>query len=535
MSAGAAPIALSADLAETWRPRVNPWVVTLTVMLTTFMEVLDGTIANVALPHIASNLSASVDEATWVLTSYLVSNAIVLPMSGWFSSLFGRKRFYMACVVLFTVGSLVCGMAPSLGWLVFCRVLQGAGGGALQPTSQAILVESFPRSKQGMAMAAYGMGVVLAPIIGPTLGGWITDNYTWRWIFFINIPVGVLSLLLTSALVDDPPYFVRTDLRALRIDYLGIGLLTVGLGFLQLVLDKGQREDWFESRFITAAAVVAGVSLAAVFFWELRTREPVTDVRLLRDHNFLLANLLMFMLGFVLYSSTMLLPVFLQTLMGYTALLSGLVLSPGGLVTLIMLPLAGFLLPRVGPRWLVATGLLTGGLSLFAMAGFNLDIDYRTAVIARMVQTFGLAFLFVPINAAAFVSIPREKMSNATGIINLARNIGGSAGIAFVTTLLARRTQFHQNVLVGHLTPYDSPYAALVTGAGQFLAGKGSDAVHAAHQAQGVAYALVQRQAAVLAFIDNFWILGVMFLALVPLALALKSPPRGERPPALAA
>jgi DHA2 family multidrug resistance protein len=524
MSAGAGQLA-AAELAEAWRPPISPWIITMTVMLATFMEVLDGTIANVALPHIASNLSASVDEATWVLTSYLVSNAIVLPLSGWFSSLFGRKPFYMTCVAIFTLGSLACGLAPSLGWLVFFRVLQGVGGGALQPVSQAILVESFSLRKQGMAMAAYGMGVVVAPIIGPTLGGWITDNYTWRWIFFINLPVGILSLILTSALVQDPPYLVRKSLKTLRIDYIGLGLLAVGLGFLQVVLDKGQRDDWFSSNFILMFAVISGVCLVAVVVWELRAKDPIVDLRLLKDRNFLFTNIMMFTLGFVLYSSTMLIPVFLQTMLGYTALLSGLVLSPGALVTLTMLPLAGFLLPRVGPKWLIAMGLVSGGLSLFYMSGFNLQLDYHTAMMARMYQSFGLAFMFVPISAAAFSYIPKAKTSNATGIINLARNIGGSAGIAFVTTMLARRQQFHQNILVDHVTSSDTGFLAFFYGAARFLTGQGSSPTHAADQAHGLAYLLVQQQAAMLSFIDNFWLLGVIFLSLLPLALLLKKQP----------
>jgi MFS transporter, DHA2 family, multidrug resistance protein len=526
MSAGGASLAPPADLAETWRPRVNPWIITMTVMLTTFMEVLDGTIANVALPHIASNLSASVDEATWVLTSYLVSNAIVLPLSGWFASIFGRKRFYMACVVLFTVGSLMCALAPSLGWLVFFRICQGAGGGALQPTSQAILVESFPRAKQGLAMAAYGMGVVVAPIVGPTLGGWITDNYTWRWIFFINIPVGLISLLLTSALVEDPPFFIRKSIRSLRIDYIGLGLLAVGLGALQVVLDKGEREDWFGSSFIVTFAVIAGVCLVAVIFWEWWVREPVVDLHLLKDRNFLVSNVLMFTLGFVLYASTMLVPVFLQTLLGYTAFMSGLVLTPGAICILILLPISGMLLPKVGPRWLVALGLTSGGLALiFLLAPLNLQTDFRTITTARAFQTAGLAFLFVPINAAAFMYISKSKMSNATGIINLARNIGGSAGIAFVTTMLQRRSQFHQSVLVAHATPYDTGYAAAVHGAGQFLYTQGSSPTLAADQAQGLVYLSIQQQAGMLSFIDNFWLLGVIFLALIPMALLLKRGP----------
>jgi DHA2 family multidrug resistance protein len=525
MSAGAGQAALAASAELTWTPRVNPWIVTMVVMLTTFMEVLDGAIANVALPHIASSLAVSVDEATWVLTSYLVSNAIILPISGWFASIFGRKNFYMACVAIFTVSSLFCALATSLEMLVILRVIQGVGGGALQPTSQAILFESHPPKHQGLAMAAYGMGVVVAPVIGPTLGGWITDTYTWRWIFLINIPVGIISLLLTSALVDDPPYLVRRSWRVLRVDYIGLGLLAAGLGFLQVVLDKGQRDDWFGSPFIVACTVTFAVALVAAFFWELWTKDPVVDLRLLKDRNFFLANVLMFMLGFVLYGSTVLIPVFLQTLMGYTALQSGLALSPGGLVTMVMLPIAGVLLPRVGPRWLIAVGLLTGGLSLFYMAGWDLQIDYPTAAMGRIYQAFGLAFLFVPINAAAFTFIPRPKLQNATGIVNLARNIGGSAGVAFVTTWLARRAQFHQNALVGHLTPYDAGFLAFQQGAGGFLVGRGSDPSQAADQALGLAYGLVQQQSGMLAFIDTFWILGVFFLLLIPLALVLRTPP----------
>ncbi|MGH9357264.1 MAG: DHA2 family efflux MFS transporter permease subunit, partial [Terriglobia bacterium] len=323
---------------------INPWIIACTVMLATFMEVLDTSIANVALPHIAGNLSASVDESTWVLTSYLVSNAIVLPLTGWFSTLFGRKRFYMGCVAIFTVSSFLCGLAPNLGVLVVLRVIQGAGGGGLQPVSQAILVESFEQEQQGMAMAVYGMGVVVAPIIGPTLGGWITDSYSWRWIFFINIPVGIIALLLTSTLIKDPPYLIRKGLKdGLKIDFIGLGLLSVGLGFLQIMLDKGQTDDWFGSPFILASAVLAVVGLVGVVIWELRQQEPMIDLRLLKDKNFSVATLTMFALGVVLYGTTVLLPILVQTLMGYTAMLSGLVLSPGAVVTMFTMPLVGWL------------------------------------------------------------------------------------------------------------------------------------------------------------------------------------------------
>lgn len=501
----------------------NPWVIALTVMLATFMEVLDTSVANVALPHIAGNLSAGVDESTWVLTSYLVSNAIVLPLSGWFSTLFGRKRFYIFSVVLFTVSSFLCGLAPSLGLLVLFRVLQGAGGGALQPVSQAILVESFPQKKQGMAMAVYGMGVVLAPIIGPTLGGWITDNYSWRWIFLINIPVGVLSVVLTQFLIFDPPYLKRKSPReGLRIDYIGIGLLSVGLGSLQVVLDKGQREDWFSSNFIVWCSVATVAALVGALVWELRASEPVIDLRLFKERNFALATLTMFMLGFVLYGSTVLLPIFLQTLLGYDATLSGLVLSPGGVAVLILMPLVGWMLGRVEARWLVVVGVAVTSLSLFYMASFNLEVDFRTAMMSRIYQSVGLAFLFVPINVLAFYFVPKEKTNNATGLINLARNIGGSFGIANVTTVLARRAQVHQNTLAGHVTPLSSAYQAMMAQTTRALVVQGSDPAQAATQAHGLLYGLVGRQATMLAFVDDFRLLGILFLVMIPLLFLVK-------------
>ena len=501
----------------------HPWLVAFTVMLAVFMEVLDTSVANVSLPHIAGNLSAGVDESTWVLTSYLVSNAIVLPLTGWFSTLFGRKRFYMTCVAIFTISSMLCGLAPSLGLLVFFRILQGAGGGALQPISQAILLESFPKHKQGMAMAMFGMGVVLAPIIGPTLGGWLTDSYSWRWIFLINVPVGVVSLVLTFFLIFDPPFLARKGWKnGTHIDFIGLGLLSGGLGFLQVVLDMGQREDWFESHFIVWCAVVAAGGLVAALIWELTRREPIVDFRLLRDRNFFLATVTMFLLGFVLYGSTALLPIFLQTLLGYTALLSGLVLSPGGLLVLITLPIVGRLLTVLEARWLVVFGASIVALSLFHMATFNLEIDFHTAMMARIYQSAGMAFLFVPINVMAFYFIPKVKFNNATGIINLARNIGGSFGIANVMTLLARRSQFHQNVLVSFLTPLNPAYQAMVNGARQLLFAAGSDPVNAGAQADGMAYGLLQRHATMLAFVDDFWLMGLTFLGLVPLMFLMK-------------
>src|SRR6195256_4103951 len=419
---------------------INPWIVALTVTLATFMEVLDTSIANVALPHIAGNLSASVNESTWVLTSYLVSNAIVLPLSGWFSSLIGRKRFYMSCVAVFTVSSFLCGLAPSLGVLVLFRILQGAGGGGLQPSEQAILNDTFSLEKRGMAFAVYGIAVVVAPTIGPWLGGWITDNFSWRWIFYINVPVGIISLLLTSLLISDPPYMKRQKLKAgFRIDYIGIALISLGLGSMQIILDKGQREDWLSSNFIRVFFALMIFGMIAGILWELREKEPVVDLRMLKDRNFAIATMAMFFLGFVLYSSTVLIPQLLQQLLGYTAQLAGMALSPGGAVIMCMMPVVGILVSKVDTRILITFGCIVSASALFVMAGWDLGLDYGHAVRTRMLQSFGLAFLFIPINVAAFAYVPRDKTNMGTGIINLARNIGASVGIATVTTMLDRR------------------------------------------------------------------------------------------------
>ena len=514
-------------IAQPARRVINPWWIASTVMLATFMEVLDTSVANVALPHIAGNLSASVDESTWVLTAYLVANAIVLPLSGWFSTLFGRKRFYMACVAIFTISSLMCGIAPSLPLLIVFRVLQGLGGGALQPISQAILVESFPAEKQGVATAFYGMGVVVAPVVGPTLGGWMTDNYSWRWIFLINIPFGLLSILLTTWLVHDPPHFIRKTFKTgLKLDYVGLGLLATGLAALEILLDEGQREDWFGSHMIVAAAVLAFVCLVGVVVWELRQGEPIVDFRILRNRNFAVAALAIYAVGFTLYGSTALLPIFLQTILGYTALLSGLVLSPGGVAMMIGFAMVGRLLGFLQARSLIVFGLIVSAVGTYQMSGFNLEIDFQTAMWARTLQAFGLAFLFVPINVVAFSAVPRERLGYATGLMNLFRNIGGSAGIAMITTLTARRQQFHQEILVSHLTPMDPGYAAMLHGTSGNLVAQGSSAADAAGQAQGVLYGIVQRQAAMMAVTDTFWVLSLVFLAMIPIVLLLKRTPR---------
>lgn len=518
MSAGAATL----DPADAWRPSVNPWIIALAVTLATFMEVLDTSIANVALPHIAGSLSAGQDESTWVLTSYLVSNAIVLPLSGWLSSIVGRKNFYMGCVALFTISSFMCGLAPNLAVLIVCRVLQGAGGGGLQPSEQAILADTFPPAKRGMAFAVYGMAVVTAPAIGPTLGGWITDNFSWRWIFFINIPVGILSILLTSRLIQDPPYFRRRKLAETHIDFVGLGFVALGLGTLQVVLDKGQRDDWFESHFIVWMSVIAAASLIFLIFWEWRNKDPIIDLHLFRDRTFGISNLLMFMLGFALLGSTLLLPLFSQTLLGYTAQQAGLALMPGGFAIILLLPLVGFLLSRYTPRWLLLFGLVVLSFSLFHMTGFDLNIDFRTVAEARVLQAVGMAFLFVPINTAAYAFLPRDKNNAASGLMNLARNIGGSVGISVVTTMLDRRAQIHLTDMARNLTAANPALRSMIQGASRAMQAHGASASGATQRAYALIQGTVQRQATMLAYIDCFWFLGVAIMLMIPAVFLMK-------------
>ncbi|MGC1373539.1 MAG: DHA2 family efflux MFS transporter permease subunit [Candidatus Sulfotelmatobacter sp.] len=524
MSAGAATL----DNTDAWRPAINPWIIAITVTLATFMEVLDTSIANVSLPHIAGSLSAGVDESTWILTSYLVSNAIVLPLSGWLSSIMGRKNFYMSCVALFTVSSFLCGLAPNLGTLIFFRVLQGAGGGGLQPSEQAILADTFPAAKRGMAFAVYGVAVVTAPAIGPTLGGWITDNFTWRWIFFINIPVGIISILLTSRLIEDPPFLRRRKLSETHIDYIGLGLVALGLGTLQVVLDKGQRDDWFDSHFILSLTIIATASLLFAIYWEWTHKDPVVDLHLFRDRTFGISNLLMFMLGFALLGSTLLLPLFMQTLLGYTAEQSGLALMPGGFTIMLLLPLVGFLLSRYSPRWMLAFGLSMLSLSLFHMTSFDLQINFQTVAVARILQAAGMAFLFVPINTAAYANLPRDKNNAASGLMNLARNIGGSVGISFVTTMLDRRGQAHLNYLSHNLNAGNPAFQSMLRGASRALQSHGASAGFANKQAYALIGATVQRQATMLSYIDNFQILALSILALIPLVFLVKKGRPGQ-------
>ena len=512
---------------------INPWVIAITVTLATSMELLDTAIANVSLPHIAGGLAAGYDETTWVLTSYLVANAIVLPLSAWLSRVFGRKNYYMACVALFSVSSLMCGLAPNLGMLIFFRILQGIGGGGLAPVEQAILVDTFPPAKRAAAFALYSMAIVTAPAIGPPLGGWITDSFSWRWIFFINIPIGIISLLMTSRIVSDPPEFTREVETAraagkLRIDYAGIILVAIGFSFLEVVLDRGQREDWFESNFIIWFFVVAMAALIATVIWELRHPDPVVEIALLKERNFAIANAYYFLFGFVLFGSTVLIPQMLQSLYGYTATDAGLVLGPGAMVIVVLAPLVVRLVNRVPVARLLAVGFTILGIAMWYYASFNLDTNYAREAWARALQGLGLAFLFVPASQLAYSYLPLNKNNKASSLTNLARNQGGSFGIAFVTTLLARRTQFHQSVLASHVTKFGGAQGANVAGIAAQLVARGYSAVDGRLSAIAQIYATIQRQAAMLAFLDCFWILGAVAFIGPVLAIFIRKFTQGK-------
>ncbi|TSA31234.1 MAG: DHA2 family efflux MFS transporter permease subunit [Verrucomicrobiaceae bacterium] len=512
------------------KSRVSPWVVTVVLAMATFMEVLDTSVANVSLGHIAGGLGAGLDESTWVLTTYLVANAVMMPISGWLGTVFGLKRFYLICVSIFTVSSLLCGLATQLDQLIFFRILQGVGGAGMAPVVQAMIAELFPPAKRGMAFAIYGLAVVFAPAIGPTLGGWITDNYSWHWVFLINIPVGIVSFLLTAWLVTEPPSTRierdRLFQNGFRIDAVGFGLSVLGIGCLEYFVDRGQREDWFASGMITGMAITSVVSLAALVWWELRRRDPIVDIPLLKVPSFLAAFVTMFSLGFVLFGSTALLPQFLEQLLGYTASQAGLALTAGGVAMIVMMPLVGGYFVRKFPgRNLVIAGLLMEAASLFHMTGFNLEIPFEHAVWARVFQTVGLAFLFIPITQAAYANLPPGKSGNAAALINLARNLGGSVGIAITSTIVAQRSQFHQSRLGEHVSAYSPETSSAIAHLSQALGGGPEGTL----KALGSIYQSVLRQAAMLAYVDVFLFMAIGTLCIIPLALFLpKSCPKSE-------
>jgi DHA2 family multidrug resistance protein len=500
----------------------NKWIVAFTVMLPTFIEIMDISVVNVSLPHIQGSLSAGLDEVTWILTSYLVSNAVIIPISGWLSSIFGRKRYLIFSLILFTASSLLCGFAFSLAVIIIARIFQGIGGGGLQPISQAILLESFPAEERGLAMAFFGMGVVLAPIVGPVLGGWLTDTWNWRWVFYINLPAGILAVALVFLFVHDPAYIHR---RHVKIDGWGLFLLTIGLGCLQIVLDKGQRKDWFSSDFIVTFSLISGAALILFLATELRSPHPVVNLRIFKDRSFAIGNLIMFTGFFCLFGSIVLLPLYLQNLMGYTAFWAGLVLGPGGIAAFLIMPLAGLMMKKnVSPRLLLAVGLIVSAASLYLMSGFNLDASFGAVALPRIIQGFGLGLFFVPLSAATFAGVRNEETGNASGIFNLLRNLGGSFGVAFCTTVLARRTQLHQTFLAEHVTPYNPSFQHYYHQIQQWLQ------IHQPRfagpsAALAAIYRLVWRQAHMLAFNDTFWILALATAALVLLTIFFRQQP----------
>ncbi len=508
-------------------PAISPWLIAPVVALAAFMEVLDISIANVALPHIAGELSASLDESTWVLTSYLVTNAIVMPISGWLSNRFGRKRFFLTCIAGFATSSLLCGIAPSLPVLILLRAMQGAAGGGLQPSGQAILADSFPPEKRGMATAFYGVATVVAPIVGPTLGGWITDSYSWRWIFLINVPVGVILFILIGMLIEEPAPRAATGGEKRTVDGWGLGFVALALGCLQVVLDRGQLEDWFASGFITTLALASAIGFVLLVWWELRHPHPMVNVRLLGNRDFGAAFGLMLMLGFTLFGSTYAIPALVQSLLGYPAVNAGLVITPGGLAVMLMLPIVGTLVNKVDLRLLIAFGLVSGGASLWWMTNFYLGISFQAIVLARVAQSVGIAFLFIPINTAAFRSLRREETNDASALVNLARNFGGSIGIAFASTLVTRRSQFHQARLVESLQSMNPAYPDYAKQIGQLT---GQDA-HATSTLANIYQGVVQ-QATLLSYLDAFKALAIIFIACLPLVLLLK-PGKGGGSPAM--
>ena len=484
-----------------------------------FMVVLDSTVVSVALPHIAGSLSATPDEAAWSLTCYLVAVAFVIPATGWLGGLFGRKRLLISCITLFTISSIACGMANSLTFLLIARIIQGLGGGAMQPISQAILLESFPPKKRGIAMGIFGMGVVVAPIIGPLLGGWLTDNYSWRWVFYINVPVGFLSVMLVQAFVEDPPY-IRLN-RVSRVDYIGLILLALWVGSLSIMLDRGQEYDWLGSRFIRILLVIMLVTLPALVIWELRQAEPIINLRVLRNRNFLTGSALITMVGVVLYGSLVLLPLFLQTLLGYPAFQSGLALSPRGLGSFTAMFFVGWLVGRVDPRLPLVGGFLALGYSVYALGSLNLDIAPIDVIWPNVINGLAMGFIFVPLTTIAVGTLRNEEMANATSIYNFLRNIGAAIGIALMTTFLARGAQAHQTYLVAHMTPYDSAYQQQLQGIQAALTPQ-SGLYQAGQQAQAIMGAELTRQATLWAYTDDFRLLAIMALACVPGLLLLR-------------
>jgi len=521
-----------AEALSTAEPEIGAarkWTITASVMLVTVMQVLDVTVTNVALPHIQGSLSAGVDEVSWVLTSYLAANAVILPATGWLAGLLGRKRLFLICTVVFTGASVLCGLAPNITTLLLARMLQGIGGGPLMPLSQAIMWEIFPLRQRGMAMAAWGMGIMMAPIFGPTLGGFISDNWSWRWIFYINVPIGIVGFLASSAVLFDPPYLRR----AVRVDGPGLALMAIGFLSLQLFLDQGERNEWFESNAIILLMVMAVTALIAFILRELTADEPILDLAVYADRNFAAGSAIMFVVMTGFFSSMVLLALFTQKVLGYDAWTSGLVLAPGGVGNLISLLIAGRLAIRMDQRILLALGCLLNAAATWWMSEVTLQVDYWSLAWPRFVQGAGVGFIFVPLNTVALANIPREKMGNATSLINVVRNLGGAIGVAMMATLLTRRGQAHQTTLVSHLQMGDPETSAHLRMWRDHFAMQGADPFTAQRQAMGTLYHEVTQQAQLLAVADVFWLLLILFcltLLLLPLLRPVRVTPTPATP-----
>ncbi|MHB8502410.1 MAG: DHA2 family efflux MFS transporter permease subunit [Candidatus Acidiferrales bacterium] len=500
---------------------INPWIIAVAVMLSTFMEVLDTTVVNVSLPHIAGSLSATVEEATWTLTSYLVANAIILPLTGWLSNFFGRKRMLMFSVTGFTIASFLCGLAPNLPFLVACRIIQGACGGGLQPISQAILLESFPPEDRGKAMGFWGLGIVVAPMLGPVLGGWLTDSYSWRWVFYINVPIGIASIVMTSLFIFDPSYIRRASQK---IDYWGIGMLAVGIAALQIVLDKGQEKDWFGTDWVTVLAIISGVVLLAFLFYELHIKDPVVNLRVFTNRTYSTGVFLMSLLGVGLYGTTVLIPLILQTLLGYPALRAGLAMAPRGLGSFIAMPLAGIFIAKFDPRKMLTVGLIVCGFTLFQISRLSLSAGYWDFFWPQLLMGLSLGLIFVPLTTISMAPIRKENMGNATSLFNLVRNLGGSIGISAVSTMQTRFQQRNISILGADVNPYSlSARSAMKSLQGMFVA-RGSDIATAANQARAVMFGLVERQASMLAYNSIFLILAGLFVLMLPFIFLMRRP-----------
>lgn len=498
---------------------IDKWIIALTVMLPTLMVIIDTSVVNVSLDHIRGSLSAGVDESTWSITSYLAANAVIIPMTGWLSRFFGRKRFLIFSVLLFTISSLLCGLSWNIQSLIFFRIMQGLAGGSLQPISQSILLETFPPAQHGTAMAIFGMGTMFGPIMGPLLGGWITDNWSWHWIFFINIPIGILSLAMSFRFISDPHYIKRT---VTSVDYWGLTLLSIWVGCLQMVLDKGQREDWFASDFIIVLTIIAIAAFVLFIIVELSAEHPIVDLRIFQSYSFVSGNIIMFFVLAVLFGSIILLPIYLQGLMGYTASLAGMILGPGGLAIFLVMPIVGWLIRVVNPKLIVAIGIVIIACANYLMSGFSMSADFMSIIWPRVVMSIGMGMVFIPLTTLSLSSVPKEEMGNATSVFGLVRNLGGSIGVAFAATMLSRGTQIHQAHLSEHITAFDLGYRSAVNQSAQLLSRQGMDPVTAQQGGAGAIYNELIRQAYMMSFNDAFFVLAIMMICMLPFVLLMR-------------